>query len=476
MIICIFIGISVLLVVILIVCFLPSGSKPTKDKYKFELTTVDGKKLIFTDPFDNFLVYGGANSGKTKSIGKPIIEHYIKNQFAGFIYDYKDSDLTKTANHFVKKHHYPYDFFYISFTDMDRTFRTNPVKPSVVGNESLFLQLMDDILTAYKGKDGKRDEWFNAALGILRGVAIRFYNNFPQICTIPHIANFVCSAGTERITKFLEATYQSRSLASGFLDARDSPKTQSSMLSSLTTSLAPLANEKKICYVLSGDDFDFNLIDPARPKLISVANSFQIQGLISPIVALMFIISSRRFTLANQIPFFYAMDEATTFTIDSFESLPSVLREYKCSFLFLTQSGAKIEKLYGRNDRSSLESNFGNQFYGRTKDVEALKAYTLVFGKEEKQRISKTQGSSRGGENRSRTISSQKEERYDTNFFARLESGQFLGSAAHCNRKDFCVKFKMYSDIEEPLPIVRPVLPSEIIQAYDKIIQDIQDL
>lgn len=41
---------------------------------------------------------------------------------------------------------------------MERTHRTNPIRPSVVKNETLFLQLMDDMLTAYQGKDGKRDE------------------------------------------------------------------------------------------------------------------------------------------------------------------------------------------------------------------------------------------------------------------------------------------------------------------------------
>lgn len=36
-------------------------------------------------------------------------------------------------------------------------------------NETLFLQLMDDMLTAYQGKDGKRDEWFNGAFGDIKG-------------------------------------------------------------------------------------------------------------------------------------------------------------------------------------------------------------------------------------------------------------------------------------------------------------------
>lgn len=313
----IIIGIACLVGIIVVVLLLPNSGKQQQkgQKYRFELSAGGGRKITFADPFDNFLVYGGANSGKTKSIGKPLLSQYIQAGFAGFVYNYKDFDLARTAVHLVKKHNYPYGCFQISFTDMERTHRTNPIRPSVVKNETLFLQLMDDMLTAYQGKDGKRDEWFNGALGILRGVSIRFYNDYPQFCTIPHIVNFICSAGTVRITSFLEGKHQSRVLAGAFLDAKDSPKTQSSYLSSLTNSLSTLANEKKVCYVLSGNDFDFNLIDPECPKLVVVSNAYQIENLISPVISLMLSISSRRFTLANKVPFFYFLDEATTFRI-----------------------------------------------------------------------------------------------------------------------------------------------------------------
>lgn len=473
----IIIGITALLGLIIFVLLLPSGKKENKGEHEFILQTNKGKKIIFTNPFDNFLVYGGANSGKTGSFGKPLLGEYIRNNFAGLIYDYKDFDLTRTAHHFVKKYNYPNPFYYISFVDMERTHRTNPINPAIIESESIFLQIIEDFLKAYQAKDAKQDEWFTGALGILKGVSVRFLNDYPQICTIPHIANFICSAGAERITQFLESSYQSRILSGAFLDAKGSPKTQSSYLSSLTACLGTLANEKKIAYVLTGNDFDFDLIEPGRPKLLAVANSYQIESLISPIIALMVSISSRRFTLNNKIPFTYFMDEATTFKIPDFEKMPSVLREYKCSFTFLTQSASKLEKLYGKLDRSSVESNFSNQFYGRTKDVEALKTYPLIFGKEERKRISRTLGkNAKGGENKSHTTSTQKEERFDTRFFTELQTGEFIGTAAHCNYKDFHFKMKKYDEPEEPLPIIRAVLPSEIEENYLQIRKDIENL
>lgn len=363
-----------LLAGILIVLLIPTSDKSkgkTKKEKKdiFFLFTKRGK-ITFGDPFDNFLVYGGANSGKTKSIGKPLLREYIRNGFAGFIYDYKDFDLTKTAYNLTKKYSYPYQFYYISFADMDRTYRVNPIAPKVIQDDNIFLQLIDDMLTAYMGDNTRKDEWFYGALGILKGIAIRFYFDFPKICTIPHIINFACMATGDKLTDFLNGNTQSRILASAFLNAADSPKTQASYLSSLTNYLAPVAQNKKICYVLSGDDFEFNLIDPENPKLVAVANAYQIENVISPIISLMISASSRRFTLNNEVPFVYFLDEATTFRISDFEKMPSVLREYKCSFTFITQSAAKIEKRYSRLDRSSIEANFSNQFFGRTKDIE----------------------------------------------------------------------------------------------------------
>lgn len=137
----IIIGIACLVGIIVVVLLLPNSGKQQQkgQKYRFELSAGGGRKITFADPFDNFLVYGGANSGKTKSIGKPLLSQYIQAGFAGFVYNYKDFDLARTAVHLVKKHNYPYGCFQISFTDMERTHRTNPIRPSVVKNETLFL-------------------------------------------------------------------------------------------------------------------------------------------------------------------------------------------------------------------------------------------------------------------------------------------------------------------------------------------------
>lgn len=443
--------------------------KTGKNKWPiFSLETISGGRITFADPFDNFLVYGGANAGKTKSIGKPLLEQYIKHGFAGLIYDYKDFDYTKTAQSLIQKHGYKNKFYYISFTDMERTYRFNPIKPSIIGKENLLRQLMDDILGSYLGDGSKKDEWYSGALGVLKGTAIRFFKDFPEYCTLPHIVNFIAHSERQKLCDFLNALPESKSLASGYLAAQGSEKTQASILSTLTGYISELASDKNIAYVLTGDDFDFDLIDPLDPKLIAVSNSYEVDSIVSPVIALMISVSSRKFSMKNKVPFVYFWDEATTFKIRDFEKMPSVLREYLCSFVFLTQSGAKIEKNYGKLDKSSIESNFSNLFLGRTKDTEALKSYGLFFSK--KQEIRRTDTSS-SRDSSSVSVSKVDKDKYEASFYTGLKAGEFVGSASHSNFGEFHLNLKQYQGVDiAEMPVVKKVFDGDIERNYQEIL------
>src|SRR5690606_24498118 len=165
----------------------------------------------------------------------------------GFLYDMKDFDYTKTAYNLVNKLNYPHKYYYINFVDMDRTYRTNILNPNII-DENVMSQLISDILSSYLG-DGKKDEWFINALGTFKGVAMRFYYDYPQYCNLPTIVNFCVHNDAKRITQFLKARPESTALASGFIASADSIKTQASILSSLTGYIGDLAFNKKVCYV-----------------------------------------------------------------------------------------------------------------------------------------------------------------------------------------------------------------------------------
>lgn len=438
------------------------------------LSGVRGRQLRFYYYYANFLVYGGAGSGKTKSIGKWLLQEYIRLGFAGFIYDFKDIDYTRTAYNLMKKYDYKDEFYYINFDNLSRSYRFNPLKN--VSDKTVLMQLMEDMLLSMQAKDAKQDEWFAGGLGILRGVAYRLYDEFKEYCTIPHILTLIMNSSQDSLTRFLEQNTISEMMAGAFLKAKGSEKTQASYISTLSNQIATMATDENIAWVLSGNDFDFNLIDPEHPKMFAVSNNFSKNSVYSPVIAMLLSISSRQFTMQNKVPFVYFLDEMTTVKIKNFETLPSVLREYKAAFVLLTQSGAKLENLYGKLDRSSVEANFGNMFLGRTKDVEALKYYPLFFGKEEKERRSRSAGKSGSSSNSSVTISSQKEDVYQGKDFSELEPGEFIGSATRANVKEFKAKFKMFEMEEEELPVHEFVTPEQVTENYDRIICEVQEI
>lgn len=457
--------------------------KEETHRYNFKLYTEDGA-VEYYNPFINFLAYGGMGCGKTKSIGKPLLYEYLRHNFAGLIYDFKDFDFTKTAYNLLMEakglEEYPYSFHVMNFAKPEYSERTNPISPKVIQDENLFIQLIDDMLQAYITKDGGGGKgsdptWMNGALGLFQGVSYRFYRDYPQFCTLPHIILFCTQTNTKRLTDFLNKDPQCRGLAGAFLQSAKSPKTQASYQSNLANYISSLSFNKNILYLLSGEDYEFNLIDPEKPKLVSMCNSYQIDKIISPVIALMLGVSTRQFTMENKVPCFYLLDEATTFKISNFQNLCSVLREYLCSFTFLTQSSSKIEHMYSPTERSIIEANFGNHFYGRTTDVKAIEKYPVIFGKEEKEKISKTRGSSGERHNRSRTISSQKEDRYEPELFTRLSPGQFVCSAAESNKKKFIGQFELF-DFEEtlPIPLFREGdIKKEVTENYDKMLHEI---
>ncbi|MBW9280364.1 type IV secretory system conjugative DNA transfer family protein, partial [Bacteroides fragilis] len=184
-------------------CISPSGKKQNKRPIRLPvLSGVPYTHLEFYYYYSNFLVYGGAGSGKTKSIGKWLLEEYIKLGFAGFIYDFKDTDYTQTAYNLIEKHGYPHKFYYVSFDKPERSYRFNPLK--VVKDRTELMQLMEDVLLALLPKGEKQNEWIAGGLGILRGVAFRFWDEFPEYCTLPHIMAFIMTASTRQLSMFLQ--------------------------------------------------------------------------------------------------------------------------------------------------------------------------------------------------------------------------------------------------------------------------------
>ena len=107
--------------------------------------------------------------------------------------------------------------------------------------------------------------------------------------------------------------------------------------------------------------------------------------------------------------------------------------------------------------------------------MEALKYYPFFFGKYEKEKKSTSSGSSGGGHNSSVTISTQKEEIYESKDFASLDPGEFIGMGNRFNIKGhFRKKFRLLKLEEEPLLVVAFRAEKKISDNYTRILKDIE--
>ncbi|RAI97016.1 type IV secretory system conjugative DNA transfer VirD4/TraG family protein [Chitinophaga skermanii] len=472
------IGLEVIVASIYGVLFgLRPGEKEGKKQkvQEFHLETECGNTLTLKNPFDNFLIYGSQGSGKTKSIGKNLLMQYIKYNWVGFVYDYKEGDYTRTAFELIKRFNYAYSVHHINFHNVSCSERVNVIKPSVVKDPVFFTELLSEFFIANMSKEVEKMDFFDvAAIGVLKGIGLRFFFDYPHICTLPHIVNYIAQTDYRKLEAFLNGRRESRGVAAAYVSGEQSEKTRGSILSALGAIISDFSINKQVQYILSGDDFEFNLLDPKNPKLLLLANNHQYDRILSPVVGMMASIYARSFTMENKLNAVNFLDEATTFKIANFEGNLSLLREYRLSTVILTQSPAKIEKRYGPLDLRSIETNCGNKFFGRNLDIIGVESSIKQFAAIDEKKVTSTTGSSTHSRSSSKSISHGKKKKYEPAELMKLKPGQFVGRAQNSNYTEFEFQFKQYvPGQEKDIEIRNVVLESDLIDCYNKIIDDI---
>lgn len=459
------------LTLVLIVKLLSGKPKDKDDKERVYIQLEHENGIIrYENPFNGFLVYGGAEAGKTSSIGKPLLKEYMRNNFGFFIYDAKESDYTKTAMKLKDELNYPFPIYNIDFFDPRKSYRTNIFHPSAIADEQLVPEFAEIFFASQVKKDYKKDQWYSMAMGVFKSVAWVFFKHFPDYCSLPHVSNFIIQNDDETVESFIRLDSKAVGWGSAFLSSEG--KTRSSIKTTVSDIIGNFASNINSCYVLSGNDFVYKPLDPDNPKCISISNHFIARETISPLVVLMFVTLAKQIRFGNKIPYTFFLDEATTFKIPDLESYPSELREYLVAFVMLTQSPSKIEKLYGKEDRASFESNLANQFYGWTADINAIDIYAKQFSKRDEKTKSVTTGGGRKGN--STTTSIREKVRFDGEFFGTLKPGEFVGKAKNANKQTFHTRFKPYTDgaISE-MPIIRNITKEDIENEYKRIVDEV---
>lgn len=458
-----------------LLALIPKKEKDIIDGFFFIYQTSKGL-LIFKNPFRGFSLFGGAGSGKTKSITKPTIENCARLNVSGIIYDYKKFDLTRCAITQYKKHNSNVKLQFANFFDPKYSQRVNPVSPEVLQNAAYASQASATLMRNLVEKsDESNDKFFlPTAEAALAGIMWRLKEDFQKNCNLPIAAAISLNKNTKEVIKFISRNRQASLIAAPFLQSESSDRQLAGVAGTLSGALRKIALPQ-IFYTLSGNDFSLDLNDPKEPKLLCISNYQELDDVYSPVIALIINMALKRMNHEGKHPSIILMEEGTTLRIPNFDNIPASARENKIITFFICQDMVQGEGAYGRIGRDKILSNLANQFFGLVRNPETAQYYSKIFGKVFEEHKSKTQ---KQGDlfTSSVTTSERLVDKYPPQLFQNLNSGEFYGIFADANHLEFNGKFKMYDEIELPMSIQNYVSEREINDNFNDILNKAQSI
>jgi hypothetical protein len=452
---------------------LTTERKKVITKEALHFPTVGGGWITIAEPYRGTLVLGGAGAGKTYSIGEPLIEQLAEKNFAGIIYDFKFPVLASVAQKAIvladrkreeeerqaeaaasslpgkiiawfgrmiyAKPEKPVQLHIINFRDMTRTERINPLRAKDLPVVAYAQEYSTAIINNLNAESAKNMDFFaKSAVAYLTSIIWFYKKHFPQFCTIPHVVATAMYGDYRHVLSMLdtdlESGDQARSLISAVQTKAD--RQTGAILGTLQVDLARI-NSPELVWVLTpneanGEGFSLNLNDPENPKLLVIGNDPSLKTTFSPVVSCLITVSIKLMNQQNRHRSYVFMDEAATCTIPDFEDLPNTGRSNLIATFFMTQDLAQMAQKYGKDRMNVMIASLSNHFYGKVNSLETAKFISELIGREDKEIVSTSTGSSTGGtssRNRSTNESTSIQERLvirpqDT---VTLQQGEFIG-------------------------------------------------
>ena len=378
---------------------LPIAEKqPIDNSLAFTLEFITNKGgndcVSVINPFRGVLVVGGAGSGKSLNFAAPIIYQSVQKGFAGIIYDYKYPELSSIAMQAATEGEvhsssaatklHPAKQFRIHFEDPATSHRVNPLHPRYILTTSYAEEFATVIINNLLPETiQKKDFWLRSAVALFQATIWYFKEEHPAYCDLPHMVTFLQS-DTDRMLNTLRTNETCARLISSLLTALD--KRASSQLSAVVSTLQIALNKinfPEAAYILSGDDVDLDLNNPAAPKLLLIGSSAQMKEAFSPLISLICTVALKKMNAPDKCPSLLLLDEAATLYIPHLEDVPATGRSRKIAVVYLTQDFSQMYDKYGKEKTDALIANLLNQFYGKVGHLETANYISRLFGKRE---------------------------------------------------------------------------------------------
>ncbi len=447
--------------------------------------------INIVNPFRGTVVLGTPGSGKTAYVIRNVLTQNLEKGYTLYLYDFKFPDLTLVAyNHALKnRHKYPPEtrFYYINFDDLSRSHRCNLLSPETMHDITDATESSRTIMLALNREWLKKQGEFFTESPINFVTALfwflKKYEN-GKYCTLPHAIE-LAQVEYEKLFPVLSLEPEIEVLINVFISAltRGAAEQLEGQIASAKIGMARLVSPS-LYYILSGNDFDLAINDPAAPKLVCVGNNpgkTQVYGaVLSLCTERMLKLVNRKGRLKSSLIF----DEYPTLVCgDAIAIHISTSRSNRSSTTLGIQDFSQLKKEYGREQAEVMMNVCGNIVSGQVLG-DTAKLLSERLGKIMQDRESLSINSNDTSVSRS----TQLESALQASRISNLSSGEFVGAVAdnpaqripqkafHC---EIIADFDAVQREEaqyQGLPIIRNVT-TEMVQAnYFQIKKDIADL
>jgi len=366
--------------------------------------------IMLSNPFRGILVCGGAGSGKTHSLFKPIIEQAFSVGFAGILYDYKYPELA----HLIPENK-KVAVKVVTLNNPHGSARVNPLAPRYIKTTAHAEEYAGIIIANLLPESIKKpDFWSRSATALLQSGIIYLRDTAPDRCSIPSLVALITQDPAKLLNE-LRTWEPSRVCIQSILTAMDggSSNQLSGVVGTLQLALNRLNNEA-VNYIFSGDEVDLALNNPLHPTFLVIGADNEVQNAYAPAISLTIAVAAKMMnTAGDKHPSVIIMDEAPTLYIPHLEQIPATGRSRMIGLVFGCQDVSQVVDAYGQDKARALLANLGNQFFGRTTSRETAEHVAQMFGREMVESVSVSRGtsSSAGGVSGSKTVSTSLVER-----------------------------------------------------------------
>ena len=354
------------------------------------------RNIDIKNPFAGIYVQGGAGSGKTESLLKPMMKQCIQNNFAFIIYDFK-GELTPFANEVMEAQNINQSNT-LNFKEPLLSDRFNPLNPEYIRNTAEVVELTKTLfynLNPASIKQTTNNYFLDEAINLFTSIVIFLKNNKPDYCTIPHIIAGLSNNSIDKVILKISTEFEALPYISSLKNVIElkAEKQVAGVIGSLQGSLAKFTS-KELFYILSKSDFSPELNDPEKPNRLCIVNDSSLPSFYAPLISMIINNCLKKMNVADKHKSAIFLDEAPTLFIPEFEQIPATARSNKIATVFTTQDYTQILDKYGKEKAQTIISNLGSQFYGRTTNVESMKQISELFGKYDKVFKTKSKGNS----------------------------------------------------------------------------------